>query len=293
MMKGLMIQLMKISKISNRWKAGGLGSGVGPTNFWVCMVLYSVHAGLLDTWLAPVRACFTVLLTFSCGLKLALPTGLGIVMSQKLLVYSMSNLNVVNFLEWSVLSHNVRGINSTTKWNAIRCSIRDASCDVICLQETKKEFFDSAYLKNSCPAHVDSFAFVPSVGNSGGSVIIWKSSKLSGNVIFQNNYAQSVEFTSNLSAYSWIITNVYAPCTPHGKIDFLNWLHNISMPSDKLWLLVGDFNLIRRLEDRNRIGGDINLMLKFNEAISNLDLIEIPLHGLTYTWSNRQREPLL
>jgi endonuclease/exonuclease/phosphatase family metal-dependent hydrolase len=65
------------------------------------------------------------------------------------------------------------------------------------------------------------------------------------------------------------------------------------MPSDKLWLLVGDFNLIRRPEDRNKAGGDINLMLKLNEAISNLDLVEIPLHGLLYTWSNRQWEPLL
>jgi endonuclease/exonuclease/phosphatase family metal-dependent hydrolase len=102
-----------------------------------------------------------------------------------------------------------------------------------------------------------------------------------------------VEFISKLSACSWIITNIYAPCTPQGKIDFLNWLYNISMPSDKLWLLVGDFNLIRRSEDRNKPGGDINLMLKFNEAISNLDLVEIPLHGLSYTWSNRQREPLL
>jgi hypothetical protein len=64
MMKGLMIQLMKTSKISTRWKAGGLGSGFGPTNFWVCMVLDSVLAGLLDTWLAPVRACFTLLLIF-------------------------------------------------------------------------------------------------------------------------------------------------------------------------------------------------------------------------------------
>jgi hypothetical protein len=33
-------------------------------------------------------------------------------------------------------------------------------------------------------------------------------------------------------------------------------------------------------------------MLKFNEAISNLDLVEVPLHGLSFTW-NRQREPLL
>jgi hypothetical protein len=34
-------------------------------------------------------------------------------------------------------------------------------------------------------------------------------------------------------------------------------------------------------------------MLKFNEAISNIDLVEISLHGLSFTWSNRQREPLL
>jgi hypothetical protein len=65
------------------------------------------------------------------------------------------------------------------------------------------------------------------------------------------------------------------------------------MPSDKLWLIVGDFNLIRRPEDRNIVGGAINLMLKFNETISNLDLVEILLHGLFFTWSNRQREPLL
>jgi hypothetical protein len=102
-----------------------------------------------------------------------------------------------------------------------------------------------------------------------------------------------LEFISNLSACSWIITNIYAPCTPQGKIDFLSWLHNISMPLDKLWLLVGDFNLIRRPEDRNKAGGDINLIMKFNEATSNLDLVEISFHGLAYTWSNKQQEPLL
>jgi exonuclease III len=205
----------------------------------------------------------------------------------------MNNFNAANYSEWSILSHNIRGINSSVKWNGIRCAIRESSCDVICLQETKKELFDAAYLKNFCPNHFDSFAFVPSVGNSGGSIIIWKSSKLAGNVIFQNEYAQSVEFFSNLSACSWIITNIYAPCTPQGEIDFLNWLYNITMPSNKLWLIVGDFNLIRWQDDRNKSGGNINLMLKFNEAISTLDLVEIPLHDLCYAWSNRQREPLL
>jgi hypothetical protein len=157
----------------------------------------------------------------------------------------------------------------------------------------QKGIFDEAYLKKICPNCFDSFAFVPLVGNSGDSIIIWKSTKLVGNVIFQNEYAQSVEFFSNLSNCYWIITNIYAPCSPQGKIDFLNWFSDINMPSDKLWLIFGDFNLIRGQEDRNKIGGDINLMLKFNEAISNLDLVEIPLHGLSFTWSNKQWEPLL
>jgi hypothetical protein len=205
----------------------------------------------------------------------------------------MNSHSAVIFSEWSVLSYNVRGINSAVKGNGIRCAIRESRCDVICLQETKKECFDRADLKNFCPNSFDSFAFVPSVGNSGGSITVWNSSNLVCNVIYQNEYALSVEFFSNSSNESWIITNIYAPCTPHGKIEFINWFSNINMPSDKLWLIVGDFNLIRRPEDKNIAGGDLNLMLKFNEAISQLDLMEIPLHGLSFTWSNRQREPLL
>jgi hypothetical protein len=34
-------------------------------------------------------------------------------------------------------------------------------------------------------------------------------------------------------------------------------------------------------------------MLLFNEAISNLGLIDIPLKGRKYTWSNMQSSPLL
>ena len=37
------------------------------------------------------------------------------------------------------------------------------------------------------------------------------------------------------------------------------------------WLIVGDFNLLRKPEDRNRGGGgDINEMYMFNEAITLL-----------------------
>jgi hypothetical protein len=63
-MTRLMIHPMKISKTNNKRTTGDLGSGVGPINFWVGLVLLLTRAGLLDTWLAPVRACFNVLLIF-------------------------------------------------------------------------------------------------------------------------------------------------------------------------------------------------------------------------------------
>lgn len=36
------------------------------------------------------------------------------------------------------------------------------------------------------------------------------------------------------------------------------------------WLIIGDFNLIRSTANMNKPGGNIQEMLKFNEAISRL-----------------------
>jgi exonuclease III len=169
----------------------------------------------------------------------------------------MNSHNAFNFSDWSVLSFNVRGMNSVAKGNGIRCAIKESNCDIICLQETKKDFFDRADLRGFCPNSFDEFAFVPSIGNSGGFIIVWNSSKLIGSVIFQNEYALSVEFSAILSDENWIVTNIYAPYSPHGKIDFLRWFSNINMPTDKRWLIVGDFNLMRRPENRNIAGGTL------------------------------------
>ena len=65
------------------------------------------------------------------------------------------------------------------------------------------------------------------------------------------------------------------------------------MPAMANWLLVGDFNLYRSPADRNRPGGDHSEMYLFNEAISALGLIELPLKGRRFTCTNKQASPLL
>ena len=169
----------------------------------------------------------------------------------------------------------------------------ESGSNIPCLQETKRQEFSQAYLKNFCPPNFDEFHFLPSNGASGGILVSWQGASFSGEVIFQNEYAVSISFTSHMNEDTWVLTTVYAPCTYEGKRQFLNWFHSIQMPDEINWLIVGDFNLIRRPEDRNKEGGDIQEMYLFNEAINSLGLIEIPLHGRKYTWTNKQTEPLL
>ena len=73
---------------------------------------------------------------------------------------------------WKVLCWNVRGINSDTKWDCIRDKISELGCDIVCLQETKKEFFDIQFIKKICPSAFDSFEYFPSIGASGGIITI-------------------------------------------------------------------------------------------------------------------------
>lgn len=115
----------------------------------------------------------------------------------------------------------------------------------------------------------------------------------SGSLIFQNDYARSVIFTSNHNNAMWVLTNIYAPCTPSGKRAFIQWFQNITMPAHVDWIVVGDFNLYRNPDDRNKAGADYNEMLMFNGAISALGLTKLPLKGQRFTWTNKQHPPLL
>jgi hypothetical protein len=111
--------------------------------------------------------------------------GLGFFSLINQIIPMMNSYNSATFSDWSVLSFNVRGINSVVKGNGTHYAIRDSRCDIVCLQETKKEFFDRAGLRKFYPNSLDAFAFVPSVGNSGHFITVWNSCKLAGTVIFR------------------------------------------------------------------------------------------------------------
>jgi len=89
------------------------------------------------------------------------------------------------------------------------------------------------------------------------------------------------------------MVSVYGPCNGIERDNFVSWLFNLHIPANANWLLLGDFNFIRSMDNRNMPGGDVNDMFLFNEIIGHLGLLELPIKGRSYTWSNMQRDPLL
>jgi len=129
-----------------------------------------------------------------------------------------------------------------------------ANCDIACFQETKKSYFDMQFLRKTLPPQLNSFCFVPSVGASGGLLVAWKDSLFQGMLKHMNGLSLTMEFTSKLDGSVWYLTNVYGPCNPEGKIEFTNWLKSLNMCVEEDWITLGDFNLYRFPENRNREG---------------------------------------
>ena len=105
--------------------------------------------------------------------------------------------SLMNNVLWKILCWNVRGINSDKKWDSIRDKIKESNCDIICLQETKRENSDQHFLKKLCPPSFDAFEFLPSIGASGelllfGNHICFRGVLLLAmNLVFQWNLHQT------------------------------------------------------------------------------------------------------
>jgi hypothetical protein len=133
--------------------------------------------------------------------------------------------------------------------------------------------------------------FLPSVGASGGIL-------LAASVRFfrlDNPHLTTNTVSANLTMLAdnrkWSLTGVYGPQTDHEKILFMQEITDLKQHMLPEWLLMGDFNLIYRAQDKNNGRLNLSLLNGFKLTIDNLLLAPIELHGKKYTWCNDQQSP--
>jgi hypothetical protein len=136
------------------------------------------------------------------------------------------------------------------------------------------------------------FVELPAVGTSGGILIAWKHSLGPAAATRIDNHCISIQFHPS-SGPDWWFTGVYGPQGDANKIMFLQELRDVRAACQGPWLVMGDFNLIVKAEDKNNENLNRAMMGRFRRLINDLGLHDIPLHGRKFTWSNLQESPTL
>ncbi|KAK1303617.1 hypothetical protein QJS10_CPB11g00821 [Acorus calamus] len=133
----------------------------------------------------------------------------------------------------------------------------------------------------------------PSVGMSGGIVVAWNASrwkKIDAQIL---NYSVSVILEDLNSHWRWVLSGVYGPNADAERESFWQELSGVKAGWNLPWCLMGDFNITRFIEDRNREGVITGHMARFSEWIAAEGLSDISLSNHCYTWSNMRAAPSL
>lgn len=107
------------------------------------------------------------------------------------------------------------------------------------------------------------------------------------------DYTLSISCINKADNFEWVLTNVYGPNKPIERDDFWMKLDNASRLWDLPWCLGGDFNVILKCDEKKGCNKITKSMRYFANFIYTHDLIDLPMKGARYTWSNRQSNPVM
>jgi hypothetical protein len=125
---------------------------------------------------------------------------------------------------------------------------------------------------------------LPSLRASGGILIACDADFFEMITIpYPSVYSLSVRVCSRLIDVAWDLAGVYGPQPENEKMTFLTELRNIRNMMKPKWLILGNFNMIRRAREKNKSSINRRVMRQFNHTIDYLQLLELDLNGKLYT----------
>lgn len=194
----------------------------------------------------------------------------------------------------NLLCWNVRGLNDAAKRSSVRNQIVTSGATIVCLQETKVAVWTHSWIVETVGTDLaQDVITLPFVGTAGG--ILLAASERFFRLYNQHQTANTVSATILMLADNteWSITGVYGPQSDNDKIQFMQELTDLKQVMHPAWLLLGDFNLIYRVQDKNNGRVNLALLNRFKATIDNLLLAPINLRGKRFTWCNDQQVPTM
>ncbi|XP_074297142.1 uncharacterized protein LOC141627825 [Silene latifolia] len=180
---------------------------------------------------------------------------------------------------------NVQGTGNKKKINAIKEVVKTYRPSVLALVET--HMGPDHAVKLGEILGYDGQSRVNAIGFSGGIWLYWNTNIVTVNPIMEHEQFITIEVARN-GEVPWFFSAVYASPDPSNKRELWSELENFAKSNNRPWLLAGDFNETRSLNERH--GGDRNMARrceKFNDWIEDCELIELAFTGPPHTPGSR------
>nr|CAD1837460.1 unnamed protein product [Ananas comosus var. bracteatus] len=106
-------------------------------------------------------------------------------------------------------------------------------------------------------------------------------------------FSLTVLLKRKVDGRSFMISNIYGPTAAHLKADFFQELRSIKDFSTRVWTMLGDFNVLLSVEDKNGSTANVADILNFRKVVHDLGLVDLPILNKSFTWTNGGGAPTL
>jgi hypothetical protein len=193
----------------------------------------------------------------------------------------------------NIVSWNVRGLNDKDKCLRVRNLIRMWKADIICLQETKLAVITRRVIQSLWGnQHVD-WISLGSNGAAGGILLMWDKRVVEKVDEAAGYYSLSCKFRNVLDQFEWSFSGVYGPNLDSERGLLWEELAGLVSWWDAPCCIGGDFNVVRFPSEKSGLVSFNSAMHEFNDFISECGLLDIPLEGGLFTWSNNRDVPAM
>lgn len=185
-----------------------------------------------------------------------------------------------------IVSWNVRGLNEANKRFRIKNLLREWRVDIVFLQETKLKSVSRRLIGSIWSCTYADWAYLASNGASGGIHVMWDKRVVEKMEEFVGEYIVACSFKSVAYNFVWAFAGLYGSNVDNDRHFLWEELAGLHSWWELHWCIGGDFNVIRFPSEQSGESRLRPTMTEFSDCIFELNLLDIPLLGGSFTWSN-------
>ncbi|XP_071704293.1 uncharacterized protein [Rutidosis leptorrhynchoides] len=185
-----------------------------------------------------------------------------------------------------IISYNIRGFGlgkKENKFGRTKNLIAKERPSFVAVQESRLNSVDLNWIHSLWGTTECDFIQREKIGNSGGQLLIWDTSCFDAIDVIRFECVIGIRGVWKDNQHPINILNVYGPHDDVNKVKLWDSISRVIDGSDEAWILCGNFNEVRKREERFNCEFLEYRARRFNDFITNNGLLEIPMGGRNFT----------